>query len=56
VFGPEGKCAYGKCCTGFCYDDYTALEGGSAAGRFSPPLAPSSTVADQQLQVSWTRH
>ena len=42
----------GKCCAGYCYDDYTALEGGSAAGRFKPPLAPSSTVVDQQSQTN----
>ena len=52
VFGPTGKCAMGKCCAGYCYDDYTALEGGSAAGRFKPPLAPSSTVTDQQIQTN----
>ena len=43
-----GKCAHGKCCAGYVYDVWTALLGGSAAGRFSPPLAPSSTVTDQQ--------
>ena len=52
VFGPSGRCAFGKCCAGYCYDDYVALEGGSAAGRFAPPLAPSSTVVDQQLQTN----
>ena len=50
--GELGRCAMGKCCAGYCYDDYTALEGGSAAGRFKPPLAPSSTVVDQQSQTN----
>ena len=45
----------GKCCAGYCYDDYIALAGGSAAGRFSPPLAPSSTVNDQQIQTNCVR-
>jgi hypothetical protein len=45
----------GKCCAGYCYDDYIALAGGSAAGRFSPPLAPSSTVTDQQIQTNCVR-
>jgi hypothetical protein len=42
----------GKCCAGYCYDEYVALAGGSAAGRFNPPLAPSSTVTDQQVQTN----
>jgi hypothetical protein len=43
-----GKCAHGKCCIGYVYDAWTALVGGSAAGRFSPPISPSSSVTDQQ--------
>jgi hypothetical protein len=31
---------------------WTAIEGGSAAGRFSPPLSPSSSVTDQQSLTS----
>jgi hypothetical protein len=43
-----GKCAHGKCCAGYVYDVWTALVGGSAAGRFRPPISPSSSVTDQQ--------
>ena len=49
VFGADGSCGKGKCCVGFVYDDFTALKGGSAAGRFEPPRVTSATVVDQQV-------
>jgi hypothetical protein len=52
VFDADGRCGQGKCCVGFVYDDYIALEGGSAAGRFKPPLTTSGSVIDQQAQTN----
>eukprot|EP01052_Picozoa_sp_SAG31_P051761 SAG31_NODE_12446_length_942_cov_0.594306_1_plen_313_part_11 len=45
----------GKCCVGYVHDDWCALVGGSAAGRFDPPIVMSGSVFDQQQMTNCVR-
>eukprot|EP01050_Picozoa_sp_SAG11_P001629 SAG11_NODE_73_length_18072_cov_8.670005_21_plen_614_part_00 len=45
----------GKCCVGYVRDDWCALVGGSAAGRFDPPMVMSGSVFDQQQMTNCVR-